>query len=144
MLYEFTFLTLSLTTDSTNPSQWTSFSPENINLGHTNESRDATTSSLPGSLPISTNRGDERETSLLADTSDSVPSKLQDSDDSAFRVLGHVTESVVFTIQALRNLSPCPRDILLALGRIKNLPLNVLPSLSKSERDVPLTNFAVT
>lgn len=140
-------------TGHANPSQWTSFPSENIDLGHTNESRNASTSFLPGDLPISTNRGDtnECETSLLTDNSDSVPSKLQDSADSAFRVhgvLGHAIECILLlSIQGLRNLSPWPRDILLALGKIKNLPLNVLPSLSKFahvERGGLLTIVAVT
>ena len=89
----------------------------------------------------------EHEASLPADHS-RAPSTLQASADSTLHGLGHATEYyVVLAIQELRNLSSCPRDILMVLCEIRNSPLNIWPSLSKFShvvRDRLLTAIVVT
>jgi hypothetical protein len=103
---------------------------------------------VSGGLPVSIIQGDinEHQASLLADHG--APSTPQASADSTLHGLGHATEYyVVLAIQELRNLSSCPRDILLALGEITSSPLNILPSLSKFShvgRDRLLTAIIVT
>lgn len=85
---------------------------QNIDLSCASELR------VPGSFP---------ETSLPADHGDGVPSTPQDL--SRFK---HATEYfVALAIQRLRNLSPYPRPIVLALSRIRNELPNIWSSISK-------------
>ena len=74
----------------------------------------------------------KREPFLLADDDESAPSTPQDSADSTLRGIGNATEYVVLlATQRLRNLSPFPRDVLLAIGKIRDSHSNVWPSLSR-------------
>ena len=53
----------------------------------------------------------------------------------------------VLTVQGLQNISPRPRDDFLALGKIKNSPLDVWQNLSKfthEERNRLLTAVVVS
>ena len=73
------------------------------------------------------------KTSLPADHGDGVPSTPSTPQDlSRFK---HATEYVVaLAIQRLRNLSPCPRHIVSALGKIRNELSHIWSSLSKFAR----------
>jgi hypothetical protein len=81
-------------TDTASPSQWSSLSAQNIDFGHTSESRDDSTSSLPGSLPVPMIRGEtsNRETSLSANHGGNVPFTQQDLADSPLRRVWQATE----------------------------------------------------
>jgi hypothetical protein len=144
---ELSCLILSLATDIEPQSQRSPLAAQIIDLGYASESRGSSPPAVPGSFPVPTIRV-QRETSLLADDGDSAPSTPQDLGDSTLRGLGHAAEYfVVFAIPELRNLSPSPRDILLAISKFRRSPSNVWPSLSKFahvERDRLLTAVVVT
>lgn len=79
--------------DTPSPSQWSPLSTQTNDLGYTSESKDASTSSLPGSLPVPMIRGEStnRETSL-ENHSDNVPFTRQDLADSVFCRVWQATE----------------------------------------------------
>lgn len=107
---------------------------QNIDFSHPSESGDASTGSLPGSLPVPTIRGDasKSENSLLTDDRSNSPTTHQDLADGALRRVGHAAEYfVILTTHGLQNLSPFPRDIILTLNNIRRSPSDVWPSLSK-------------
>ena len=87
------------------------------------------------------------ETSLPVERSDSIPSTPQVPQANNMRrlpSLRYVTE--YFGILATRNLSLYHSGTLQALGKIRNSPLNVWPSISKFayvERDKLLTTVLV-
>jgi hypothetical protein len=97
--------------------------------------------------PLAT-RTIEREVSLPADHRDNAAVTQQDVVDSALSRVGYGTEYfVVLATQGLRNLSPCHRNILIALSKVRRSPSKVWLSLSKfahMERDRLLTPVVVT
>jgi hypothetical protein len=122
-------------TDIGSQSQWSSLAAQNVDLGYTSGSRGSSPPTVPGSLPVTMIQGDtsKREFSLPEDYGGSTPSTPPDLADGTLGGLGHAAEYFVFpaSFQGLRNLTPSPRDTLLAIGKTRISPSNVWPSLGK-------------
>lgn len=75
-------------------------SAQNIDISHSSESGDASTSSLPGGIPVPTILGEagKRETSLPADDRGNSPFTKQNSVDNALSKVVHATEYFVVLI----------------------------------------------
>ena len=96
------YLTLSLVTDTAGPPQLSVCLPffvQNIDFSHSSESGNASTSSLPGSFPAPTIRGDasKSEKSLLTDDRSNSSTTHQDLADGALRRVGHAAEYFVYS-----------------------------------------------
>ena len=122
-------------TDTASLFQWSPLAARNIDDSHTSETRSTTPPAVLDRLPVPIRwNANNHDVSLLTEDGDSAPTTLQDLGDSARLAAkvagGHDAKYFVFfTIQDLRNLPSCTRNILPSPDKFRNTPSSVWSSL---------------